>query len=291
MIRGRFLALLPLAPLLLAAAAPGSAGPAPGQTAPGQTARASAAPSPSGASGKDELFAEANAAFLGGDAPRATALYEALLAEGVASPELETNLGAVLQRQGLHGQAALHFERALYLSPADDDAHADLTELRKGDIDRLDGDSDETGAEAASRILSPLPGNEAAVALVALWSLAWLALALRLFAPQLGWRAPLGSVAAALFVAAGLAALIAVGSAAGHRLGLHRAVVVTPAVPAREGPDAKSASPFEVHQGTPVRVEDRESGFARIKLANGLTGWVPQDAVELVVPPQWGGLE
>ena len=132
------------------------------------TAATAAAP----ADGKEGLFAEANAAFLSGDLARATALYQALLAEGVASPELEANLGAVLQRQGKHGQAALHFERALYLSPSDDDARADLLEVRKGDVDRLEGEADETGAEAASRILSPLPGSEAAIALVVLWSLA-----------------------------------------------------------------------------------------------------------------------
>jgi hypothetical protein len=38
-----------------------------------------------------------------------------------------------------------------------------------------------------------------------------------------------------------------------------------------------------------VRIEDEEAGFRRIKLANGLVGWVPSAAVELVVPPGWAG--
>ena len=65
--------------------------------------------------------------------------------------------------------------------------------------------------------------------------------------------------------------------------------VVAQAVPAREGPAEKSVSRFEIHEGTTVRVDDEEAGFRRIKLANGLTGWVPAASVELVVPPGWAG--
>jgi tetratricopeptide (TPR) repeat protein len=240
--------------------------------------------------GTDALFSDANAAFLSSDLPRATALYQALLAEGVASPEVETNLGAALQRQGKRGAAALHFERALFLAPSDDDARADLLEIRKANVDRLEGEADDGGAEALTRLFGPRLGNGAALALLVLWTLAWIALGLRFYRPSLVSGAPLGAIAAALFTAAGVAALVAVGAAAGQRLGLRRAVVVAASAPAREGPDARSASPFEVHEATPVRLEDRQNGFARIRLANGLTGWVAQSAVELVVPPRWGGL-
>jgi tetratricopeptide (TPR) repeat protein len=239
--------------------------------------------------GAEALFADANAAFLSGDLSRATALYEALLAEGVASPEVETNLGAALQRQGKRGPAALHLERALFLSPSDDDARTDLLEIRKANVDRLEGESDD-GAELLTRLSGPLLGNAAALALLALWILAWIALGLRLYRPDLLRLAPLGSISAALFAAAAVAALASAGAAAGHRLGLRRGVVIATSAPAREGPDPRSASPFEVHEATPVRVEDRQNGFARIRLANGLTGWVAQSAVELVVPPRWGGL-
>jgi tetratricopeptide (TPR) repeat protein len=240
-------------------------------------------------SGVEELFSEANAAFLSGDPAKAIALYEALLAEGVASPELETNLGAALQRQGKHGPAALHFERALFLMPGDDDARADLLEVRKGNVDRLEGEAEDGGVETLIRALSPVPGPWASLALLIFWSLAWAALAVKLLLPSLARRAPFGAIAAALFGGSCLAAFLCAGAAAASRLALSRAVVVSLSAPVREGPDAKSASPFEVHEGTPVRLEDLENGFARIKLANGLTGWVPQAAVELVVPRQWRG--
>ena len=233
-----------------------------------------------------QLFSDANAAYLSGDLARAVASYEALVAEGVASSELETNLGAAYLRQGKRGQAALHLERALFLDPGDDDARADLIEVRRGNVDKLEGESDEAGGETLARVLAPLPGGTAAALLVTFWCVAWVLLALRLLRPELPWMA---TAAGAAFLLALLSAGITWGAATGRRMALQRAVIVAQSVPAREGPADKSISHFEVHEGTTVRVEDVEGDYRRVKLANGLTGWVPSSAVELVVPPGWAG--
>lgn len=233
-----------------------------------------------------QLFADANAAYLSGDVARATASYEALIAEGVTSAELETNLGSALLRQGKRGLAALHFERALFLDPGDDDARADLVEVRRGNVDKLEGESEEGGTETLARFLAPLPGGTAAALLLGFWFAGWILLALRLFRPDLQWASLASGIAFGLALAS---AGITWGAATGRTLALQRAVVVAQSVPAREGPSEKSISHFEVHEGTTVRVEDQESSYRRVKLANGLTGWVPSSSVELVVPPGWAG--
>jgi tetratricopeptide (TPR) repeat protein len=233
-----------------------------------------------------QLFSDANAAYLSGDIGRATSAYEALLAEGVASPALETNLGAAYLRQGKRGLAALHFERALFLDPADDDARADLTELRRGNVDKLEGESDEGGSETLSRVLAPLPGNAAAVGFLLLWIAGWTLLGVRVLRPG---RSGLGGWAIVCFGLSAVCAVVTFGAAEGRKLALQRAVVVAQSAAAREGPREQAVSHFEVHEGTTVRVEDEEGSFRRIKLANGLTGWVPSGAVEMVVPKSWSG--
>ena len=50
------------------------------------------------------LFDDGNTAYLAGDNARAVSAYEALVAEGVRSPELETNLGAAHLRQNHRGR-------------------------------------------------------------------------------------------------------------------------------------------------------------------------------------------
>jgi len=229
------------------------------------------------------LFDGANAAYLAGDLSRAAASYEAILQEGVASAELETNLGATYLREGKRGLAALHLERALFLDPGDDDARADLAETRRAAVDRLEGETE--GREALSRVLSPLPGRAAGILLLVAWTAAWGLLAAHLFRPA-RLLLPLSVAGFALAV---IAALVTAGAATWHSIALRRAVVVAQATPAREGPSERTATHFEVHEGTLVRIEDEEAGFRRIKLANGLVGWVPAAAVELVVPPGWSG--
>lgn len=233
-----------------------------------------------------QLFSDANAAYLSGDLARAIASYEALVAEGMTSSELETNLGAAYLRQGKRGLAALHFERALFLDPGDDDARADLLEVGRGNVDKLEGESEEGGTETLARILAPLPGGTAAALLLTFWCAGWVLLGLRIFRPDLSWSALAAGIAFALALGA---AGITWGAATGRKMALQRAVVVAQSVPAREGPAEKSGSHFEVHEGTTVRVEDEEGDYRRVKLANGLTGWVPSSAVELVVPPGWAG--
>ena len=233
-----------------------------------------------------QLFSDANAAYLSGDVPRAVASYEALVAQGVLAPELETNLGAAYLRQGKRGQAALHFERALFLDASDEDARADLLEIRRGNVDKLEGEGDEPAGEALFRALTPLPGRVSAALLVALWSAAWVLLAVRVFARHVRFA---GAMSGICFGLSAIAALFTWGAAEGQKLALRRAVVVATAVPAREGPSEKSATHFEVHEGTTVRVDDEGDGYLRVKLANGLTGWVPAPTVELVVPPGWAG--
>lgn len=241
-----------------------------------------AAPEPEGA----QLFADGNAAYLSGEIGRAISAWEALASEGVLSPELETNLGAGYLRQGKRGLAALHFERALFLDPGDDDARADLVEVRRGNVDKLEGDAEDGGTETVVRLLSPLPGTVAALALVAAWGAAWILLGVRVLAAGPRWTA---FASVGCFALAAVAALVTWGAATARHLALQRAVVVSPSAPAREGPGEKNASRFEIHEGTTVRVEDEEGGFRRVKLANGLTGWVPAGTVELVVPPGWAG--
>ncbi len=233
-----------------------------------------------------QLFADGNAAYLSGDVGRALSAWEALASEGVLSPELETNLGAGYLRQGKRGLAALHLERALFLDPGDDDARTDLVEVRRGNVDKLEGDAEDGGTETLVRLLSPLPGTFAAFLLLAAWGAAWILLGVRLLLAVSRWTA---FASAGCFALAALAALVTWGAATARHLALQRAVVVSPSAPAREGPGEKNASRFEVHEGTTVRVEDEEGGFRRVKLANGLTGWVPAGAVEMVVPPGWAG--
>ncbi|MBK9516362.1 MAG: hypothetical protein IPO09_03215 [Anaeromyxobacter sp.] len=218
----------------------------------------------------------AGALYLSGDFDGAARAYRALLDEGWEGPALHLNLGNALARAGARGQAMASWQRALRLDPSDADARANLELASAQNVDRLVGDSsppllDRLVARTGDGLAVGLFG----AAWVALWALLWL----RGRATPRS-RRPLGAAAllAALLAVAG-GALVA-AKAADRRT--PSAVVVAPVAPVREGPERALKAAFELHEGTSVRVLEARGELARVRLDNGLTGWVASADLEVI---------
>ncbi len=271
-LRLRSLRLLPLLPLLLAALlAPGAA-----------FAQVAKVLTPAEA---QAAFRVANDACLKEDLKSCIEGYERLLEAGYAGADLEFNLGTAYLRQGRAGPAVLHLERALRFEPSDGDARANLERAQRLRVDKLVGAPEETGGEEplASRIVSHTHGDRWALAFLALWTLGAAALVLRRFVASPGRRA-LALAGGLLLVTASLPCGLVTAFHAYVRAYAHDAVVVAPSLPVREGPRETFKSTFEVHEGLKVRVLDQEGGFCRIRLSNGLQGWVPASGVTEITP-------
>jgi hypothetical protein len=218
------------------------------------------------------------------DYPAGIEGYEALLRGGWGSADVLFNLGTAHLRQGRLGLAVLYLERALRSDPGDADARANLEAARKLRVDKLVGAPEESGGEEpfASRLASYTRGDAWALAFLVLWVSGALALLARRLGParaRLGLPLLLGGLTA---VAAAIPCGAVTGLHAWLETGAHDAVIVAPHLPVREGPQESFKTGFEVHEGLTVRLLDRDGRFARIRLGNGLQGWVPAEgAVEI----------
>ena len=221
-------------------------------------------------------FAEANRAYLSGDFDAAAHAYQELLADGWESAALYVNLGNAHFRMGRRGLAAASYSRALKLEPGDTDARANLDLVRSLNVDQV------VGAEArplAVRALERVPDAWAIGAFALAWLLLWGGLAGRRYTvPRLRRGLAVAAFAAAL-LAVGTGALLA-GKAAAR--GTPTAVIVASTAPVREGAEAALRPAFELHEGTEVRVLEVRAGFVRVRLANGLEGWVAAGDLEPV---------
>ena len=90
-------------------------------------------------------------------------------------------------------------------------------------------------------------------------------------------RAPLGAAAALLGVGAALMGAMLFGRATLD--GIPFGIVLPDKVAVKEGADPNYRTSFDVHAGLKVRLLDREHDWVRVRLANGLEGWVPEDSV------------
>jgi len=84
---------------------------------------------------------------------------------------------------------------------------------------------------------------------------------------------------------AGLLFVVAGASLAGNiyqQRRVPKAIFLTPVVDARSGPGDEYTKIFTVHEGTKVRIRQEREGWYFISLPNGLGGWVPGDAAEII---------
>jgi tetratricopeptide (TPR) repeat protein len=228
----------------------------------------------------DEAWKRGNEAHLRGDYVAAAAAYEQLDKQHVVSVDLYYNLGVTYFRQGLLGKAIWAFERALVVSPDDEDARFNLTQARKladqRARDKLEGAEREPQWSRVVTYFSPTTQ-------VGLFCGLYFGCFALLF-----WRRRLPADshvavttgAAVLGAGALLAGLLLLG-----RLNLDRipfAVVLPDTVAVKEGADNNFRTSFQVHGGLRVRVLEREQDWARVRLANGLEGFVRTEDLGLL---------
>jgi tetratricopeptide (TPR) repeat protein len=226
---------------------------------------------------REEAWHRGNEAYLRGDYPGAVAAFEELRSQGVVSSDLFFNLGDAYFKKGALGPAIWAFEKAASLDPGDEDARYNLDQARKLAArqahDRIEGeDRDPLWIRAVSALG---PGSEA-WAFVGVY-LGFFALLLLRRGARDDLRPALGAGAAVLGAAALLAGALLFGRIRLERLPF--GVVLPDALAVKEGADPNYRTAFEVHAGLRVRLIEHDQDWVRVRLGNGLDGWVRADAI------------
>ena len=225
----------------------------------------------------DEAWKRGNDAYFRGDFAGAIAAYEQLDRQNVASRDLYYNLGVTHFRQGNLGRAIWSFERVLEVDADDEDARFNLAQARKlaerRVLDKIES------AERESlwiRVVTVFTASTETWLFVGLYLGCFVLLFLRRRAAN-DSRAALTAGAAILGTGALLAGILLLG-----RMNLDRipfGIVLPDMVAVKEGADAGYRTSFEVHAGLRVRLLDRDQDWVRVRLANGLEGWLRAEDV------------
>jgi tetratricopeptide (TPR) repeat protein len=230
------------------------------------------AAAPARADRVDEAWKHGNDAYFRGDYPGAVAAYEQLDHQGIASADLSYNLGVAYFRRGQLGRAIWAFERAAALDPEAEDARFNLEQARKladrRAIDKIEGAQRDP---AWIRLVTAFTTATQTWLFFTLYLGCFALLFLRRRADT-DARAPLGAGAAILGVAALLSGALLAGRVVLERIPF--AIVLPDVVPVKEGADPNYRTSFEIHAGLRVRLVERDQDWIRVRLANGLEGWV-----------------
>lgn len=235
---------------------------------------------PAAAQTPEEWFAQGNAAYEEGRFADAADAYRKIQTFQIEDARIEFNLGNAEFKMGRKGAAILHFERARQLDPTDREIRENLQYARTFLVDKFETPELPWVIERAIDRQNGLgPDRQGWIALGLIWAICAL-LAYAFSAPG-RWNAGWGWALATLLL------ILAIVSASWwltwQRLdGTKRAVVLAPVVEVLAGPGANNAAIDSVHEGLTVEIRDLREEWVQVSLPNGLSGWLPRQALGIV---------
>lgn len=229
----------------------------------------------------NQIFEEGNRFYQSGDYENAIEAYNRIIEAGYESAALYLNLGNTYFREGKIGYAILNYERALKLSPGDEDVKHNLAFANAQTRDRPE----------------PMPSFfifEWWESLLALFSLSgWVYLSYSVFillllssGLYLAGRKIIQQ-RYSFFAALGLAVILACLSIISgvkymRETRISSGIIIQPAVNVKLSPDARSNDAFVIHEGLKVTIEDKVDNWLRIRLLDGKVGWLEEKELEII---------
>lgn len=223
----------------------------------------------------------ADSAFAHENYPVAAENYTRLTQQGI-NAEVYYNLGCCYYRMDEIARSILWFERALMLSPGDEDIQFNLDMARSKTVDRITP-RHEMFFVSAWNSVSNITGvdNWARLSLV-LFFLSLVLLSVYIFSSALVLRKTgfFGMLVGIVLVI--LCNLLAYT----QRVNIEErtsAVVMSPAVTVKSTPSASGADLFVLHEGTHIEILDNSmKDWVEFQIADGKVGWMPRKQMEVI---------
>ena len=226
------------------------------------------------ASAPIDFYNQGNQLYAQKDYARAAAAYAQALRAG-PNASAHYNLANALFKSGKIGEAILHYRRARYLSPRDEDIRANLVFARSYRVDKV-LTVPSPFARALDDAFHVLSRREAALMTAVLFTLAAASLAAWIVRR---WAA--AAAGALVFGALALLCFVTERAWVGE-IDARPAVVIVPEVSATSGPSEEFKQILLLHDGTEVRIRETRGGYLLVQLPGGSGGWIRKDAVALV---------
>jgi tetratricopeptide (TPR) repeat protein len=204
--------------------------------------------------------------------------YEAIAAQGFESFDLYFNLGNALYKSNNITYAILNYERALKLSPGNEDALFNLEMAKKQVVDNIDLLPEPGFLRWWHEMISARPADSWGTHSLVSFFLFLLLFALFLFATNSRnkqitfWFAVLAIVYSLV--------TFSFGSSQRSKLVHHNSGVITErSVRMKGSPSESGTELFILHEGLSVQITDKLGDWIEIRLADGNKGWVKESAL------------
>jgi tetratricopeptide (TPR) repeat protein len=219
------------------------------------------------------IVEKGNQQYVEGNFEEAINTYESVLDSGYEAPELYFNLGNSYFKSHKLTPAILNYERAILLSPNDEDIAYNLNLARSYVLDKIDVLPQLFLKEWHLRVVRLLNSDNWAYLSIISFILFLFLFSLYLF--KQGYRIKR--------VAFWFSLLLLFVSISAYVFSYHHkqlttshdnAIVFSPSVTVKSSPDESGTDLFLIHEGTKVIIEDTLGVWTEIQLEDGNKGWL-----------------
>ena len=229
----------------------------------------------------DEVMQKGNALYKEGSYNKAIDVYNQLVDEGYSGVALFYNLGNSYYRVGKIGYAILYYEKALKVSPSDEDVNHNLNFARLSTVDRIQPLPRFFLFDWWEAILSSFTENGWAYIVFVIYLVLLILIALYFFSRSVFQQKLIFfSGIAVVFILAICISLLIVKVNRDNTV--KSGVIVEQAVTVKSSPEPNSTDAFVIHEGLKVNLEDKLDNWVKIRLADGKVGWIENNLVKQI---------
>jgi len=230
------------------------------------------------ANNTDGLMQQAGNYYRNGEFNQAIEIYEQLNSEGYEGTSLHFNLANSYYRIGKLGYAVLNYERALKISPSDEDVKHNLAFANLSTVDRIQPLPTFFLFEWWESLLASFSVNGWTYISFFFYIIFLIMIVIYFFAKTIFQQKIIlfsGLGILVIFLIA-VSLLIVKINRVETVIG---GVVIEQSITVKTSPDLKSTDAFVIHEGLKVSLEDQLDEWVKIRLADGKVGWVENDSV------------
>ena len=233
------------------------------------------------ADGNESLFELANQKYADGSFEEAISSYEEILATGHSSAALYYNLGNAYYKTNQVTRAILNYERALLLSPGDEDIKYNLDIANQLVADKINSLPEFFLTKWFKQIRTGMSADSWALTSIASFAITALFALLFFFLRNRAVR-KLSLAATVLFLI--ISGTTLVFGSLQHKQFSERntAIIFSPSVTAKSSPDQGGTDLFVLHEGVKVWITDQLNDWVEIQLADGNKAWIREDDLERI---------
>ncbi|MBU3809843.1 MAG: tetratricopeptide repeat protein [Candidatus Phocaeicola faecipullorum] len=225
---------------------------------------------------------EADKAYQDNDFKGAIEKYEAIISGGQESADIYYNLGNSYYKDKNIAKAVLNYERALLLSPGDDDIRYNLEMAKSKTIDKVTPKSEIFIVTWINTIRNLMSESSWSVFAISCFILFILATAAYIFGSKIVVK-KLGFSAAVIFLILTVVANLFADAQKDKLINRNGAIVMQSSVTVKSTPDESGTDLFVLHEGTKVYINDNSmKGWKEVSLEDGTRGWVPTESIEVI---------